>query len=231
VFAHPLFGTTATSPTAHNADDRAVGCSWARFWIIPPPHDGQVCQPAPVNDRGCPHAVVVGLLAGVALLSAACSGGGDGHPPMQPTSTGSSLVTGPRLSDHAAEIAEYERAAQAALPAREGALFSSSGIVTGEDTAEGWQVQSQRNSSSGQDAAVGSRQVELVCAGRGEVQVNVTVRTVAGDEVSITPVLTTCSAQGSTSQASFEVGADDGGCEVDVVPAEDAVAVLGYVVT
>jgi hypothetical protein len=187
-----------------------------------------------MNDRRCSRAVVAGLLAGVSLLALACSGGADGHPPMQPRPTVSSVVTessSPRASDHAAEIAEYNNAAQAASPPRTDVVFESSEIVTGADTAEGWQVQSNRGSFFGLETAVGSRQVELVCAGRGEVDVSVTVRTSRGDEVSVIPISTPCSAQGSTSQASFEVGADDEGFDVDVVPAGDAVTVLGYVVT
>ena len=177
--------------------------------------------------------MVAVLLTGVALLVAACSDGADSHPPMQPTTTRSSVMepTGPGVGDHAAEIAEYRSAAQSALPSRTGVVFGSSDIVTGSDTPQGWQVQNQRGSSFGQGAAVGSRQLELVCAGRGKVDVSVTVRTGQGDEVSVVPVPTTCSAQGSTSQVSFQIGADDEGFDVDVVPAEGAVAVLGYDVT
>ncbi|MEW1960455.1 hypothetical protein [Kineococcus sp. NPDC059986] len=180
------------------------------------------------------RALVAGLLAGIALLSAACSDGPDSHRLMQPTTTPSSVTTeptGPRVGDHAAEIAEYKEAAQAALPSRTGVVLGSSDIVTGADTPGGWQVQNQRGSFFGQDAAVGNRQVEVVCAGRGEVDVSVTVQTGQGDKVSTTPVSTTCSAQGSTSQARFEVGTDDEGFDVDVVPAGGAVAVLGWVVT
>lgn len=153
---------------------------------------------------------------------------------MQPTTTGSGVVTepvGPRVEDHAAEIAQYKSAAQAALPDQTDVVSSSSGIVTGADTPNGWQVQNHRDSSFMQGAAVGNRQLEVVCAGRGEVEVSVTVRTSQGDPVSTTPVSTTCSAQGATSQTSFEVRTDDEGFDVDVVPAEDAVAVLGYAVT
>jgi hypothetical protein len=46
-----------------------------------------------------------------------------------------------------------------------------------------------------------------------------------------TPVSTVCSAQEETSQATFEVTTDDERLDVDVVPAEGAVAVLGYAVT
>ncbi|PRY15363.1 hypothetical protein CLV37_105291 [Kineococcus rhizosphaerae] len=153
---------------------------------------------------------------------------------MQPTTAPSSVTTeptGPQVADHTAEIAEYEKAAQAALPSRTDLVLASSDIVTGADTPAGWQVQNQRGSSLGQDVAVGNRQVEVVCVGRGEVNVSVTVQTGQRDEVSTIPVSTTCSAQGSTSQATFEVGTGDGGFDVDVVPAEGAVAVLGWVVT
>lgn len=178
--------------------------------------------------------MAAGLLVGVALLAAACSDSADSQPQMQPTTPRGSVVTessGPQAEDHTAEIAEYRSAAQAALPSRTDVVFGSSDIVTGADTPEGWQVQNLRNSSSGQGAAVGSRQMEVVCAGQGEVEVSVTVRTGRGDEVRVTPVSTMCSVQGSTSQATFEVGIDDEGFDVDVVPAEGAVAVLGYVVT
>lgn len=188
-----------------------------------------------MNDRRCPRAVAAGLLAGVALLAAACSDDGESRPPLQPsTTTKSSVViesTGPRAGDHSAEIAEYKGAAQAALPSRTDVVLGSSDIVTGVDTPAGWQVQNQRGSSFGQSAAGGDRTVEVVCAGRGQVDVSVTVRTGAGDQVSVTPVPTRCSAQGATSQATFAVETDDGGFDVDVVPAEGAVAVLGWFVT
>lgn len=170
-------------------------------------------------------------------MAAACSDGADSNPPVQPTTsptTRSTVVTessGPRAEDHSAEIAEYRSAAQAALPSRTDVVFGSSDIVTGADTPEGWQVQNLRGSSFGQGVAVGSRLLEVVCAGRGEVEVSITVRTGHGEEVSVTPVSTTCSVQGSMSQATFEVGTDDEGFDVDVVPAEGAVAVLGYAIT
>jgi hypothetical protein len=170
--------------------------------------------------------VAGGVLVAAALVVVSTSH--DQHGPVRAAAHPSAAP-----ADHAAELARDQAVLTTALPTAPStqAVWGASGFPTGADTPDGWQVQGHTSRISGQAAAVGNRQLVLVCAGRGTVEVDVAVDAADGSEVSRQAVPATCAADGGTAAESFTV--PDGGAAytVQIRPAADAVGMLGYRVT
>lgn len=174
--------------------------------------------------------LLLGLLpAALTMGLAACS-----HPTgKEATATGTSTTrnTPVAVSDHEAEIAADQQALKAALPAPSDIKWGSSGFTTGTDTPDGWQVQNQHDSVSQTVATTGSRQMQIVCAGKGTLRVSITVHTADGVEATQPTTSASCRPEAATSSASFSLAQGDQGVDVVITPETDTVAAAGYTIT
>lgn len=193
-----------------------------------------LCHPPRVSDprrwRSC--ALLLGLLPGALVVGlSACSHAGAVAGGATTSSTGRVVGTATAASNHEAEIAADQAAVKAALPAPSDIKWGSVGFTTGTDTPDGWQVQNQHDDITQKIATTGSRQVQIVCAGRGSLQVSISVRAADGAQVSQPVTSAPCSPEATTSWTSFSVAEGDQGIDVIITPDADTVAAAGYTVT
>jgi hypothetical protein len=174
--------------------------------------------------------LLLGLLPGalVAGLSACSPAAADDASPSRSSTTRNTTTV---VSDHEGEITADQEALKVALPTPSDTKWGSSGFTTGTDTSDGWQVQSQHDSVSQKVATTGSRQMQIVCAGRGALQVSITVHTAQGVEAVQPVTAAACTPQATTSWTSFSVTEGDAGIDVVITPDADTVAAAGYTIT
>jgi hypothetical protein len=165
------------------------------------------------------------LVAGLTACSPAAAE--DATPPGTSTTRNTTTV----VPDHANEIAADQEALKAALPTASDVERGVSGFTTGTDTPDGWQVQSRHDSVGREVAATGSRQVRIVCAGRGTLRVSITVRTAQGAEAVQPTTSAACTPEAATAWTSFSVAEGGAGLDVVVTPDAGTVAAAGCTVT
>ena len=174
--------------------------------------------------------LLLGLLPGALVAGlAACSPAAAED--ASPSSAGTTQNITSGVADHAGEIAADQEALKVALPTPSDIKWGASGFTTGTDTPDGWQVQSRHDSVSQKVATTGSRQVQIMCAGRGALQVSITVHTAEGVEAVQPVTAAACTPQTTTSWTSFSVTEGDAGIDVVITPDADTVAAVGYTIT